>query len=271
LARGTSTRRSLLQTGVAVTAVLAYFGARGLTEGDPDTALRNARRVEAAERFLHLDREASLQGLVVGDQALTRLLNWIYIFGHWPVIALTLGWLLTRRHEVYTRVRNALLLSGAAGVVIFAAFPVAPPRLAHLGLVDTVTQQSDAYRLMQPTAFTNQYAAMPSLHVGWNLLMTLAILAATHRTWVRVLAEALTLSMDATVVLTANHYLLDAIMGAGLAGLSWYIAGRMQAHQSRAAAGPNPMPAPVRLAHRPPRPAPASHTASHAASLRKAG
>jgi membrane-associated phospholipid phosphatase len=219
--------RIVLRIGVVVAAVIGYFGVRGLTDSSQTKALHDAARVEAAERGLHLDWETTLQSLVVNDQTITRLLNWIYIFGHWPVIALTLIWLLSRHPELYVRAACAMLLSGAVGLVAFAVFPVAPPRLAALGMTDTVTEQSHAYRVLQPPAFTNQYAAMPSLHVGWNLLMTLAILAATRTVWLRVLAVALTMSMDATVVLTANHYVLDAIAGAVLAQLSWYMAGRL--------------------------------------------
>ncbi|MEU4098923.1 phosphatase PAP2 family protein [Streptomyces sp. NPDC026673] len=232
---------SVARSGIVVAAVIGYFGVRGLTDSSQAAALRNAAWIQAAERSLHLDWESPLQGLVVDDHTVTRILNWVYIFGHWPVIALTLLWLLSRHPEVYTRAAGAMLFSGAAGLVVFAAFPVAPPRLAASGMTDTVTQQSHAYRVLQPPAFTNQYAAMPSLHVGWNLLMTLAILAATRKVWLRVLAVALTVSMDATVVLTANHYVLDALAGAVLAHLGWYAARHLRPrarHGAIAASGP---------------------------------
>jgi membrane-associated phospholipid phosphatase len=219
-------KRVLVQTAAVAVAMAAYFGVRGLSEGNSGSASRHAGWIVSAERFLHLHQEPWSQHLVVGHPAVTRVLNWIYIFGHWPVIVATLIWLLLRHDEVYRRARNAMLLSGAVGLVIFALLPVAPPRLAEPDLVDTVTRQSHAYRVLQPTAFTDQYAAMPSLHVGWNLLMTLAVLSATRRLWIRVSAIALSMSMDATVVLTANHYILDGVVGAGLAGLSWFVAGR---------------------------------------------
>jgi hypothetical protein len=218
--------RTVAEASIVVTAVLAYFGVRGLTEGDPATAQNNARRVVAIEQFLRIDFEVPLQHLVVDHPGVTRLLNWIYIFGHWPVIATTLVWLLVRHRDVFTRVRNAILISGAVGLVIFATFPVAPPRLANAALVDTVTRQSSAYRVLQPPGFTNQYAAMPSLHVGWNLLITTAVLAATSRIWLRVTALALTFARDAAVVLTANHYIVDGLVGAALATLAWRLAAR---------------------------------------------
>lgn len=235
-ARGRTARQLLLQTAVVVAAALTCFGIRRLTEGAPNVALRNAGLAPSAERFLHLDWETTLQNPLIDDHAITQVLNWIYIFGHWPVIALTMVWLLSRHHQVYIRIAAAMLLSGAIGLVLFAASPLAPPRPAGLGLTDTVTLQSDAYRALQPTAFVNQYAAMPGLHVGWNLLITLAVLAAAHKVRVRVVAVALTLSMDAAVVLTANHYMLDAIAGAALAAVSWYAAGRLQARRASPAA-----------------------------------
>jgi membrane-associated phospholipid phosphatase len=219
------------QAVAVAAAVLGYVAVRGLTDANPATAMRDAGRVMAAERLLHLDLEIPLQRSVVGHPDLTQALDWIYIFGHWPVIAATLLWLAIRHRDVFARARNAMLLSGAVGLVVFAAFPVAPPRLADRGLVDTVTRQSDAYRVLQPPAFTDEYAAMPSLHVGWNLLMTLAILAAARATWLRVLAVALTLSMDATVVLTANHYVVDGLAGAALSVACWHLAGALPARR----------------------------------------
>src|SRR6185312_9767346 len=123
---------------------------------------------------------------------------------------------------VYFRLRNAMLISGAIGLVIFTLFPLAPPRLAELGLVDTVTRSSDAYRVLQPTMFTNQYAAMPSLHVGWDLLVGLAILAAARGPLLRAFGAVMPVLMVAAVVLTANHYIVDAIAGATLTATCWY-------------------------------------------------
>src|SRR5258705_121648 len=91
------------------------------------------------------------------------------------------------------------------------ATPVALGR--ELGMVDAVTATSDAYRVLQPAMFTNQYAAMPSLQVGWDLLIGLAIMAAARRPLVRAIGAALPVFMFASVVLTANHYIVDAVIG----------------------------------------------------------
>jgi hypothetical protein len=125
-------------------------------------------------------------------------------------------WLYLRHLDGYRLVRNTMLLSGGIGLVVFAAFPVAPPRLAGLGLVDTVTEYSRAYRLLQPPAFVNQYAAMPSLHVGWDLLIGIAVFIYAPILLLRLVGLLLPLLMVSAVLLTANHYLVDAVAGAAL-------------------------------------------------------
>src|SRR4029078_12726289 len=115
---------------------------------------------------------------------LTMRLSCVYSWGHWPVILGTAAALYHYRRDRYYVLRNALFVSGAIGFLFFAFLPVAPPGLLGPGLVDTVSDQSDAYRALQPPGLTNQYAAFPSLHVGWNiadgivLLLTSASLAA---------------------------------------------------------------------------------------------
>ncbi len=196
--------------------VLVYFTVRGLTEGSVTQADANARRVIALERRLGLDLESELQGVATGSDALSTLANWVYIWGHWPVIVATMIWLALRHRDSFLRLRDAMLISGAVGMVIFALFPVTPPRLLDLGLADTVSERSHAYRVLQPRAFTNQYAAMPSLHTGWDLLVGIAIVTAAGSLWLRVVGFVLPTLMILAVVVTANHYLLDAVAGVAL-------------------------------------------------------
>ncbi len=84
-----------------------------------------------------------------------------------------------------------MMLSGAVGLVVFMTYPVAPPRLADPELVDTVTEFSTAYRVLQPPAFTNPYAAMPSLHVGWDLLIGIAVVVNARWLWLKVVGTLL--------------------------------------------------------------------------------
>jgi membrane-associated phospholipid phosphatase len=196
--------------------VLMYFGVRGLTVGNADVALRHAGEVVSAEQGLGVYVEPSVQGLVDQSHLLTTAANWIYIWGHWPVIALTLLWLMLDHPAGYRLTRDTLLASGVVGMTVFALYPVAPPRLAGLGLVDTVTMYSTSYRVLQPHALVNPYAAMPSLHVGWDLLMGIALFTYSQHRVIRLFGALLPALMAISVIVTANHYLVDAIVGAAL-------------------------------------------------------
>jgi hypothetical protein len=201
---------------LVVFAYFAYFGVRGFTEGNANRAFENAGRVESLERLLHIDYEASWQSLIVDHQALINVANWIYIWGHWPVIITTAVWLYFRQPHTYRLFRNAFLISGAVGLFVFALFPVAPPRLAAGNVVDTVTEYSRSYRVLQPPRFVNQYAAKPSLHYGWNLLIGIALASIARPLWLKCAALMIPGLMFFAVVLTANHYIIDTAAGATL-------------------------------------------------------
>ena len=214
---GRDLRGYATQVGLVAAAIVAYFTARGLTESDPTRALRHAEAVIAWEQRHHLHDELALQKLVIGHGRIIDVLNWIYIWGHWPVIVAVLVWLLRTHPEPYRLLRNAIFISGAIGIAVFVLYPVAPPRLAGIGLVDTVTTQSHAYRVLQPPAFVNQYAAIPSLHVGWDLLVGIFVFTYARRRVARLFGVITPIAMTTAVVLTANHFVIDAALGAFVA------------------------------------------------------
>jgi hypothetical protein len=201
------------ELAVAAFAALAYFGIRNLTAGAMDEAFSNAAGIADLEERIRLDWEQALQGASRDQQPFVSIFNWIYIWGHWPVIAVTAIALFRARHDRYVLLRNTIFLSGAIGFLFFALFPVAPPRLADPALVDTVTLHSDAYRALQPPGLTNQYAAFPSLHFGWNLLVGIVLWGTTTHALVRAFAVASPVAMAAAVIVTANHYVLDVVGG----------------------------------------------------------
>jgi membrane-associated phospholipid phosphatase len=201
---------------LVVGAVLVYFGVRGLTEGDVDHARAHAAELLRVERRMGIDVETAVQVGSLGHGIVLNLANWTYIWLHWPLLTATLIWLLVRHRAEYVQLRNAMFISGAIGVVIYATFPVAPPRLFSPEFVDTVTQHSYSYRVFQPPALVNKYAAMPSLHVGWNLLAAVAWWRVGRRWW-RIAAVAMPLAMAWATVATANHWVLDVFVGAAVA------------------------------------------------------
>jgi membrane-associated phospholipid phosphatase len=125
--------------------------------------------------------------------------------------------------------RDAMMISGLLGMAIFVSYPVAPPRLVgDLDMVDTVTESSEAYRVLQPPAFVNQYAAMPSLHSGWDLLVGIAIVTAATTAFVKAIGYAMPVLMTISVVVTANHYILDVVAGVTLVLIGHAVALRLE-------------------------------------------
>ncbi len=237
---------------VLAPAYLLYFFIRGLMETRDGAAFGAAGRIIELERSLGIFWEQRLQQQILRHDPLVSLVNWIYIWGHWPVIFGTLIWLVLHDRASYRRYRNAILISGALGLVIFALFPVAPPRfMADWGFVDTVTQRSHAYRVLQPPSLTNPYAAMPSLHLGWNLLIGIALFRHGARRATKLAGLLLPTAMFASIVLTANHYLLDGLGGAAVALVGLWAAVLLQHRQGQGQAREPgaPRPAPVAAAH----------------------
>lgn len=212
-------RRSsfLYEASLILGGYFAYFGVRTISEGSTGIALENARRLIELEQHLGLFIEPRIQNLLLGSDIIISLVNWIYVWGHWPVIGGVAIWLFARRPKAYRVYRNALLISGGIGLIFFATFPAAPPRFTDLGLVDTVFSQSNVAQLLQPAGFTNEYAAFPSLHFGWSLLMATAIFRESDHTHARRIAWLLPTAMLISIVATANHFLIDALGGGTVA------------------------------------------------------
>jgi hypothetical protein len=239
---GEPTRHEWIRELLLVLAgLLVYFGVRAATSHEAGPAVAHARSLVQLEKTLGIAREGDLQGLIIGHHELVTLANWVYIWGHWPLIAISAAWLFRHRPDAYRLMRTAIFASGAIGMIIFLAYPVAPPRLIGAGFTDTVTSYSHAYRALQPPALTDRYAALPSLHFGWDLLVGLTLARFHPRTAVRILGALMPVAMALAVVMTANHYVLDVVVGgivamSGLAIASALIRARERRAQGSSAA-----------------------------------
>ncbi len=191
-------------------------------------ALANAYDIADLERSLGFFVEPAWQAAIVGEQWLVDLFNVIYIWGHWPYIGLVAIWLYMARPRTYSLFRNAVLISGGIGLFFFLLYPTAPPRLAALGFVDTVVENSNFYHVLQPPQLTNQYAAFPSLHFGWNLLIGIALFREAKTAIFRTLGVLVPTLMFLAIVMTANHYFLDALAGALIALFGLAVASRLR-------------------------------------------
>ena len=204
-------RESALVAGLyalwQLAATISLLGATGaLTRG------RQLARWE--QRWLPLPSERSVQRLITGHPLLVQGANWYYAAMHFAALGALLLWLFVRHRDRYPRIRTVLVLLTAACLAI-QLIPVAPPRLLpQLGYVDTAARYGQSVYNISGIS-VDQLSAMPSVHVGWALLVGWAVLTVSrsrYRWWVLV-HPALTVFV---VVATANHFWLDGLVAAGL-------------------------------------------------------
>jgi hypothetical protein len=210
-----------------VPAYTAYQFVRGNVGGNAGAAFDNASRLIHVERQLGIFYEASLQQLILPRDWMVDFFNYLYIYGHLPVIIIVAIWLYASHRNNYALFRNAFLISGLIALIGFTTVPLTPPRyMPEFGFTDTITQ-AKSYYILQSPKIVNQYAAMPSLHFGWDLLVAVAIGVNTRVTWVRRATYMLPFLTLGGIVLTANHYFLDAAAGALVAclglGIAWLL------------------------------------------------
>lgn len=209
--------RLLAEAGILVAAYLAYEAVRRLVAPNSGDAFGHAFNIIRFEQEMGIFFEPTLQGLIVDHDWLVTFFNWVYVWGYLPVISIVGLYLYMRHHDFYTRYRNAFLLSGAIGLVMFATLPVAPPRMfPEFGFVDTVRTNSSLYRSFDNSDLVNDFAAVPSFHFGWTLLVGLALIQANHHPLVRAAGVLLPVTMLASIIFTANHYVIDAIIGGAI-------------------------------------------------------
>ena len=224
-----SARVGLHEIVVVVSAFLVYFLIRGLVVGRAGEAMVRGFNVIDLEQRLHIYWELEMQSWILDHYWMIKVMNGLYFWGHMPLIIVTAGWLYARHRPAYRLARNAFLASGAIGVVIYWVFPVAPPRLIPFGgFIDTMAAfDRVGYNAQETQAFVNEFAAIPSLHFGWSLLLGVIVAYEGKRPAFWVLGAIWPIAMFFSVIMTGNHFILDTVAGgivsfAGL-GIAWLI------------------------------------------------
>jgi hypothetical protein len=210
---GRLARFAAVELGIWAAVYGTYLAVRGLTIGSPHEALAHAVEVVDVERAVGIFREASLQQHL---SPLTGVLSVYYILGFAPLIGVMTVWLGLRQRGLYRRLRNALLISVSMATFAYVFFPTAPPRLAGLGIADTVGMSAHDTGSFIGIRF-NPYAAVPSMHVGWSVVIAYFGFQATRRRWLRGLFAAHPLVMALAVTATGNHFFFDCVTGAAVA------------------------------------------------------
>jgi len=180
-----------------------------------DGAIRRGEDVLRIERWLHLPAESTMQAPILSHQLIEQTANAYYLYGHFMPISVVLAWVWWRHREAYPVLRARLIVFTGLSLLVQTT-PVAPPRLTPAAsIVDiALLLGQSAYGPLRPGA-ANQLAAMPSDHVGWALLGGLTVVTVARSRW-RWLALAHPIIMIWVVVITGNHYWLDAIVAAAL-------------------------------------------------------
>jgi hypothetical protein len=258
--------------------VLGFYGLYTLVRGQfgsaalsTDQALANAQAVMSVEQHLGIANELALQQWFLQWTWMIRAFNIFYGTFHFVVPIAVLVVLHRRDPGRYRRWRDSLAATTALALVGFSLFPLMPPRLlcecalgsgTASGFVDTLAEYGGLWSFGSHGvgAVSNQYAAMPSLHFAWALWCACALYPLARRRWARGVVVAFPVATLVVIVVTANHFWLDAVGGALVLGVGHLVSRAIElavaGRRRRAAAGPGPDAVPVILVDVAPPPAP---------------
>ncbi|MDA3038199.1 MAG: phosphatase PAP2 family protein [Actinomycetota bacterium] len=206
----------------------AYAAVRRVTADDWATALSNGRTLLRIQSSLGLPSEASLQhAFFLPNPPIIRAANAFYMWGHFPITGTFMFWVWFKHRAHFGVIRNSIVTLTLSGLFLHIVYPLAPPRFfPSFGFVDTARDFGpNPYDLAAAKA-ANQIAAMPSLHVGWAVLVAISVIALCRSRW-RFLALIHPAVTTSVVVLTANHYWADAIIAVILVLGAWVFTVRL--------------------------------------------
>jgi hypothetical protein len=204
-------------------AFLIYDAVRGLVEGSGTAAFQHARELISIERTLHLFVEPSVQAWASSSHVVMTSASWLYVNAQTSITILALLYLYLRHNRNFYFVRNMLMIAMAIALVGYTVFPTAPPRfMPEWGFSDSVWYLTGVHvwHASSINAMTNLYAAVPSMHVAFALMIGWPLARLARRPTTRVLWVLYPFLMTFVIVITANHFILDAVLGAMTAGAS---------------------------------------------------
>jgi hypothetical protein len=174
-------------------------------------AFGRGRWIWRLERSLHLPSEVVMQRAILPHATFSRICNGYYEYAHAPLLALTLVWLLWRHRDSYPRWRNLVVAFTGVSLVI-GLLPVAPPRLIpNLHMVDLAGRYHQSVYSALGKGITDQLSSVPSVHVGWAVIVAAAVIAVSSSRW-RWLAIAHPVITTYVVIVTANHFWFDGVV-----------------------------------------------------------
>ncbi|MFQ5933018.1 MAG: phosphatase PAP2 family protein [Dehalococcoidia bacterium] len=208
--------RYLTELALIAAGYLFYIGIKQFFVQDLEViAFENARKIINLEVLLKLHWEQPLQDwLLHNHRNVIVFFNWVYTLGFFPILIPAAVILFVSRYPTYVHYRNVFLISYAITWLVYLTFPTAPPRMmGEHGYIDTIQQMGPAiYNSKETISYYNQFSAMPSMHFGWTLLFGILFLRSKYLP-LKIFGAVYPILSLVAIVVTANHYLLDALVG----------------------------------------------------------
>jgi hypothetical protein len=216
---------------VEVLAILGFYAVysaiRNANGSHPAGAFKHAKEIIELEHHLGIFHEAKIQEWALHFKPLIITANYLYGSLHF-VVTIGVGiWLFRKYSDDYPRFRNTLAITTALALIGFSLFPLMPPRLlpAHYGFLDTLDKYPTIWSFDSGPAakVSNQFAAMPSVHIAWATWCALALVPRLKSTGAKVLAASYPFVTLIVIVITANHYVIDAVGGLLILAVGWVV------------------------------------------------
>lgn len=217
---------ALVQLSLFVIADILYETVRGIAESNAAVAFSNARTIVDFEQGSGLFFEQGLQAWAMSQRVLIDMANFMYVNSHFVMTTGALVWLYLRHNDRFYFVRNMFMVAMGLALVGYVLMPTAPPRFfPELGFVDTIAYYVNVKHDSGLVAlFFNPYAAVPSMHVAFALMVSVPALLVVRNRAAKVLWAAYPLLVTFVVLVTGNHWFMDAVAGAFVAGTSALVA-----------------------------------------------
>ena len=218
-------RDGVAQLAVVLVAFAGYEAARHAMQPNWPQAFANADRIVSLEQVLGLAWEQSLQRAFLAIPDLVEALNLFYFVGHFVFTGVFFVWLYRRSRNGFRSFRDGFLIATAISVLVHWIFPTAPPRLAGVGLEDTLLIFS-GIDIGSPSsaAYSNPVAAVPSLHAAYALGVGIGVVRYARSRLVRAAGFVYPPLVMLTIVVTGNHFVLDAVAGVAVLGAGFLAA-----------------------------------------------
>ena len=223
-----------------IIAVLTYYvvysGVRNADAAHPERARQHALQLIRFQRTLGIYHEQSINHWALHVEPLVVGANYYYGSLHFVVTIGVAVFLFAKFPDDYPRWRNTLAIATAIALIGFRFWPLMPPRLLphHFGFIDTLDKYPTFWSFNSGAMkrISNQFAAMPSVHCAWALWCACVLVPRVKTTWAKTLAVLYPISTVAVIVITANHYFLDAVGGFFILGVG-YVAARILTRAGR--------------------------------------